>query len=258
MQDNSEQKPSWFKKTLFYKTLDYCRQKPSYLFLTMIYDLVFVLGLYIINKLFMYLFPPQFSAPTFGFIIVLLIIALSFSLLYSFTKYIILSIIDSFTKSLHLKLESFGFFYLFNTIFFIITFLLLLTTNVFIKTYIKPELITTMQYILFTLLIVLFSMLLSIVHSNFIKKRSMKSALKQTMHSLSHLQTYKPIFNIVIINFIILSFMFLFVYILDKTYLSQLQDFNLYISISFVLFLILVIINYLLHVFNRISFYVNE
>src|SRR3989338_797571 len=243
MQKNSEQKQSWFKNTLFCKTLQYCRQKPSYLFLTMIYDIVFVLGLYILNKLFTYIFPPKFSAPTTGFMIVLLVMALLFSLIYSLAKYVILSIIDSFAKPLQLKLENFGFFYLFNTISLIITTLFLLTIDVFIKTYIKPDFIATMQYVLFIPVIIVLYFILSVVHSNFIKKRSMKSALKQTISSFSRLQTYKPIFNAVIVNIVLLLFLFLFVYIIDKTYLSKLQDINLYISISFFLFIILVIVN---------------
>ncbi len=243
-----------YSKTLCNQTVQYIRQKPSYFLLTIVYDIIFLLLLFVFNKLQSVIFPAQFAVSTFGFITLLLISLIIITVIYTFTKLILLQIIDSFEKKLEISFKKSHLLALFHFFFFGISFLIFIFINYIIEAAVKQQLITILQLIILTPLFILLGLFLQLMQNYFLQTRSIKQAMKDAFKAFGNSRIYVPLIYCFLINFLLLIILSIILAIINQFYLKDHQDYLLYMNVSVILFSILLIINYLYFTFARVSY----
>jgi len=266
---NKKEVIRWFKNSLFFRALELIGLNKRLFFLTLIFDLLFILTLYYSSQLISSLITIKaaeiikfFTLPLlsliFGFLFFIAYISLLI-LIYSFFKYCILDIIKSMTQKTEFNLKRFNRFYLLNLIICISISILFLIISIIISLSIKEQYFPIVSLIVFIPLAMVFYSFLNFSHSYYtLKPMPIKTILKYSLKKISKPSSYYKVYLIILLYFLVYFIIYYPSALLLKTILSQkynlLGYYPTYIKIFTIITLIVI---YLIIAYNRIYFYLN-
>lgn len=254
-------KSAKIKELLFLKSLSLLKSTPTKAGLMVLFDVLFLVSFYSLNKLIVYfsqyLAIPTTLASAFVFVLYSLIYYLIILLAYSFFKYLVLDSIKSLFEKTVLSFKKLSQFYLLNIVIAGIFFAVMLLFNYIlagVKVAYQPYvfILLAAPYLLFLYVII------NVSHSLFYQGASIKNSIKKSFKiTFTKMNVYREtilamIFFAIVLWAVLYGSGYLLKLLVSKNYTSYLITYSYFKQITII---ILDLAFYLIILINRVSFY---
>ncbi|MCK4669878.1 MAG: hypothetical protein KAT43_01650 [Nanoarchaeota archaeon] len=174
-------KKEWFKKTLFYESIQRLKAYPRLVGAILLMDILFIVSMLVLQNVFNVFIPRNVTeiVQLFGPAVVLFGFAYYLLLLfsYSFFGYIMLHCIKSFVKKEKLSFRYLGKYFLLNLFIFILGIICVIIINLGLQT-VRPEFMKTYILAILVPFLFLFMIYTFLNHAVFIETKNVKKVIR--------------------------------------------------------------------------------
>lgn len=252
------------KDSLVFENLRLLFSSPKLFFTGLLFDILFIISILVIGKLSTIIAPgirdlliSEFGLNPFTIIISIIGALLYLFLLvffYSFFKYLILDILQSYTSKTEFTFKHLSNFYLLNVSILFPSLIIFLLIALVLGVAIKPEYSKTILLVIMVFFSFVVYLIVNSAHSYFIQFKGSKKALVAGLNfSFKHIRAYLPLVLVILISAILYATLYYF--LLWSVKLMQNITFSVIISKG--LMTITFIYLYVLMVYNRLYFYLS-
>jgi len=241
-----------FRESLFLKSLKLIIKKPQNLLYFILFDLLFILAVYALSKIFSYVPVPK------SFSIALLYSLLNFTIfvfVYSFFKYAVLDYIVSFMKKTEFSFKRLKDFFMLNVLLFLVFSIVMVLVNMILVFSVKQEYMQIFLSVVSIIVFIFIYTLMNISHSFFVLGSTWKeSFFRANSVVFKKMKKYLPVYGFSILVLIIIMLIGNLVFVLLKP-LMQSKVLNFYQVYMTVYYIVTMLFMYALHIVNRLYFY---
>tara|TARA_Y100000310_G_scaffold342605_1_gene446517 strand:- start:10125 stop:10937 length:813 start_codon:yes stop_codon:yes gene_type:complete len=255
-----------FKNSLFVRVFKQIKLNKKLFFLTLVFDLMFIVGLYFISQLVTLLLTSKIEniARFFGLPLLVILVVLLLSvgyvslliLVYSFFKYSILDIIKSMRQKTEFSFRRFKKFFQLNLIMVVKGIIIFFLIGIVLLG-IKKQYLPIVYLIVVIPLSLTFYSFLNFAHSYFtLKHLSVKETLKHSLKRVLKLSSYYKIYLITLTYILAYLGIYFLMALLVRNIVSRKYELLGYLPIYVNVFsIITIVVVYFIVAYNRMYYY---